>query len=159
MRSQNCINGKPNCSFENTAALSNFPKALSGVFGGENKVYWQDMSDHITRVNESTKSYLDTTDSLFNLYFSMVGMRTNRIMQTLTVITLVFLPLTLLAGIYGMNFKHMPELNWTYGYPILIGCMILVGLLILWFSKHKKMVLKKDPPAMRGGLVNLYEKE
>lgn len=123
---------------KNIAPLADFPLSLKEYYVGKDKVYWQDLKDHITQAQENVKSNLEIVESLLDLYFSLVGLRTNKIMQKLTVITLVFLPLSLLAGIYGMNFAHMPELSWAWGYPILIGLMLLVAVLILWYFKRKK---------------------
>jgi len=101
-------------------------------------MYMQDLYDHALQVNELSKTYTDMLASMFNLYFSLVGARTNQIMQTLTVMTMIFMPLTLLAGIYGMNFKHMPELDWKWGYPFLLFLMLMVVSGIILILKRKK---------------------
>ncbi|MCF7812792.1 magnesium/cobalt transporter CorA [Candidatus Gracilibacteria bacterium] len=118
--------------------VKNFREELEGR---EKKVvdfYLRDLYDHCIQVNELSKTALDSVQGLFELYFSLVGTRTNRIMQTLTLITLIFLPLTLIAGIYGMNFQYMPELTWKWGYPLVLGGMGILGLGILWTLKRKK---------------------
>ncbi len=77
-------------------------------------------------------------DSKTNLIFSIQGHRLNEIMRTLTLVTAVFIPLTFLAGIYGMNFEYMPELKWHYGYFVLLGLMVTVTVIIVLYFKNKK---------------------
>lgn len=115
-------------------------KILAGLseVEGLQPIYFQDLRDHALQVTDISKSYLDMAESLHNLYFSLVGIRTNQTMQTLTVITLIFMPLTLLTGIYGMNFHYMPELDWRLGYPLLLVLMMIITSGILWFFKRKK---------------------
>lgn len=72
------------------------------------------------------------------LFQAEIDIRQNRIMKALTIVTTIFLPLTLVAGWYGMNFAHMPELTWKYGYPVVIGASVLIVLLSLWVMKKKK---------------------
>ncbi len=101
-------------------------------------IYWQDLRDHITQINELSKTYLDIVDGMFNLYFSLLSAQTNRVMQTLTVITLIFLPLSLIAGIYGMNFHYMPELEWKWGYFLILFVMgFLACGIVLWLKRKK----------------------
>ena len=73
-----------------------------------------------------------------DVYQSEIGIRQNNVMKVLTIVTTVFLPLTLIAGWYGMNFVYMPELKWVYGYPVAIGASILVIIVSLWIFKKKK---------------------
>ena len=75
---------------------------------------------------------------LRELFQAEIDVRQNRIMKTLTIVTTIFLPLTLVAGWYGMNFVHMPELRWEYGYPVVIGVSVAVVSLSLWIMKKKK---------------------
>jgi len=63
----------------------------------------------------------------------------NRVMQILTIVSMIFLPLTLIAGIYGMNFENMPELKWHYGYYATLGLMVLISLACIWYFKRKNM--------------------
>jgi magnesium transporter len=100
--------------------------------------YWQDLYDHALQVSELVKTYSDILNGIFDLYFSLVSTKTNQIVQALTVITIVFMPLTLLAGIYGMNFKYMPELQWKWGYPGVIAFMISIGVFLLLLFRKKK---------------------
>jgi magnesium transporter len=71
------------------------------------------------------------------VYLSSISNRTNEIMKVLTIISAVFIPLTLVAGIYGMNFKYLPELEWRWGYPFALGLMVVFALVLLTFFRAK----------------------
>ena len=101
------------------------------------KVYLDDLNDHVLQIQELIKTYTEILESLASLYFSLATDRTNKVIQVLTAITITFLPLTLIAGIYGMNFKSMPELEWQYGYEGALGLMFLIASSILYFFKRK----------------------
>ncbi|HEY6035671.1 MAG TPA: magnesium/cobalt transporter CorA [Kofleriaceae bacterium] len=96
--------------------------------------FYRDVYDHFLRVNDLVESYRDLVTSALEAYLSVQSNRMNEIMKQLTLVATVMLPITFVAGVYGMNFKHMPELEWTYGYPMALGLMvaIVVGSLI-WF--------------------------
>ena len=105
--------------------------------GSSMKVYLDDLNDHVLQIQELIKTYTEILESLASLYFSLATDRTNKVVQVLTAITITFLPLTLIAGIYGMNFKSMPELEWSWGYGGVLGVMFLIATMILWFFKRK----------------------
>lgn len=103
----------------------------------EPHAYYADIYDHLLKLSEMIEVDREMTADLRDSYISLNSNRMNGIMKTLTVITTVFMPLTLIAGIYGMNFINMPELEWRYGYFAVIGLMaVLGGLMILWFIKR-----------------------
>ena len=102
------------------------------------KIYFEDLLDHSMQVQDITRTYLESMNNLFDLYFSLVNLRMNRTIQALTVITVVFLPLTLLAGIYGMNFAYMPGLGAHSAFWWMMFGMLALSLLILWFLKRKR---------------------
>lgn len=77
---------------------------------------------------------------MIDYQISLIGIRTNKTMQFLTVIATVFIPLTFIAGVYGMNFKNMPELEWEYGYFIILGGMLAMGCGMLWYFVRKKLL-------------------
>jgi magnesium transporter len=89
--------------------------------------YYRDVHDHTLRVVDLVDNFRDIASGTLEAWLSMVANRTNDVMRVLTVITTIFIPLTFLAGVYGMNFKHMPELELTWTYPALWGVMIFVG--------------------------------
>lgn len=100
--------------------------------------YFKDVYDNILRNIDSLKSIEERVSGIVDLYMSVVNHNTNLIIRILTVISSIFIPLTFIAGVYGMNFKYMPELEFRYGYFIVIGIMIVLGLSMLWFFKRKK---------------------
>lgn len=102
------------------------------------QVYFRDLQDHISDLNVHFEHMRDMLKDLTDLYLSNLSHSLNRVMKTLTIVASLFIPLTFVAGIYRMNFKHMPELEWTYGYPLILlvmGCMAVTMLLIM---KQKK---------------------
>ncbi len=102
------------------------------------RVRYTDLLEHIRRMTKFTQQQQQELDSLMQLHFSTVAHRTNAIMRTLTLLSAIFMPLTLIAGIYGMNFENMPELQSPHGYFLTLGVMgLLAGLLLLLFRlKH-----------------------
>jgi len=109
----------------------------SSLIGKETKVFLRDAYDHAVRVMDLVESYRDLTASLLELYLSAVSQRTNEIMRVLTVLSGIFIPLTFVAGVYGMNFENMPELRQPAGYFVCLGAMLLIALGELWFFKRK----------------------
>lgn len=101
-------------------------------------IYLNDLKDHVIHLQDLVRTYTETLESLTSLYFSIVAEKTNQTMQVLTAITLTFLPLTFLAGLYGMNFKYMPELDKPWAYPLLLIVMLCIAISILWFFRKKK---------------------
>lgn len=99
--------------------------------------FFRDVYDHFARVSELVDSYRELTSGLLEAQFSMQSNRMNLIMKRLTIVSTVMLPLSLIAGIYGMNFEKMPELKWAYGYPMALGLMAVVATSILLFFKKK----------------------
>jgi magnesium transporter len=81
---------------------------------------------------------LQELESKINLIFSIQGHRLNEVMKTLTILSVIFIPLTFLAGIYGMNFENIPELKTQNGYYILLGVMVVISVLAVWYFKRKK---------------------
>ena len=106
----------------------------------ETKVFLRDLSDQCTEINETLQLYREMSTNLMDLHMSTMGNKMNEVMKVLTIMASIFIPLTFIAGIYGMNFDHMPELHWKYGYTmvwILMGSC-LIGMLF-YFKKKKWM--------------------
>lgn len=98
--------------------------------------YFTDIHDHLLKLSEMIESNREMTSDLRDSYMSINANRMNAIMKTLTVITTIFMPLTFIAGIYGMNFEHMPELAWSAGYPLVLAVMLAIGIgMFLWFLR------------------------
>jgi magnesium transporter len=100
--------------------------------------YFRDVFDHTIRVIDTMDSYRDLINGMLDIYLSTVSNRMNEIMKVLTVFATIFIPLTFLVGVYGMNFEHMPELHWKWSYPT-IWCFffIIPAALLTWFRKKK----------------------
>ncbi|WP_079509227.1 magnesium/cobalt transporter CorA [Mesobacillus jeotgali] len=102
----------------------------------EQKEYFADIHDHLLRLAEKVEASRELTTDIRDSYLSMNAHETNRVMKVLTVITTIFMPLTFIAGIYGMNFKNMPELTWQFGYFGALFTMFAIGItMFLWFRK------------------------
>ncbi|MEA2570035.1 MAG: magnesium transporter [Acidobacteriota bacterium] len=100
----------------------------------EHLIYFRDAYDHMFRISETIDVERDMMSGTMEAYLSVVANRTNDIMKVLTVFSAIMLPLTLIAGIYGMNFDHMPELHWLHGYPFALGLMVATtGVMTIWF--------------------------
>lgn len=101
-------------------------------------LYIRDLYDHVIQAMDTTEIYRDILSGLLDIYLSSISIKMNEIMKVLTIISTIFIPLTFLAGIYGMNFRYMPELEWRWGYFALLGVMIAVALAMLAFFRRKK---------------------
>jgi magnesium transporter len=118
--------------------IATLSKLESPLFDEGIKVYLKDLQDHIFQVVELLDVYRDMTKGMLDLYLSTMSHHMNQIMKTLTMIASIFIPLTLITGIYGMNFVHMPELQWRYGFPIVIAVMVVIGLgMLYWFRRRR----------------------
>jgi len=108
------------------------------LFSSETYVYFQDVFDHAIRVADSIDSLRDILSSIMDVYLSISGNRMNIVMKRLTSISTILMSVTLVAGIYGMNFDFMPELKWRYGYTYALSSMIIIGIsLYLYLRKIK----------------------
>ena len=106
----------------------------------ENKKYYRDLFDHIIYESENIAMYREMLGNLIDLYHSRITIRTNDVMRVLTIITTIFVPLTFIVGVYGMNFKSMPELYWEHGYYYVWGLMILIVMGMIVFFKRQKWI-------------------
>ncbi len=102
-----------------------------------NNIFVRDVYDHIVQLSQAYDSYREFASSLIELNSSNMNHNMNQTMKILTTIATIFIPLTLIAGIYGMNFKYIPELKWDYGYFFALGLIIVVGLIMVIFMKKK----------------------
>ena len=103
-----------------------------------NEVQLQDLKESVSSLILQFEDFLDEANSLLNIYLSSNSQKTNEVVKLLTVFSAFFLPLTFLVGVYGMNFKFMPELNWEYGYYLTWGIMISISIVIfIWFKLRK----------------------
>ena len=102
------------------------------------ELYIRDLRDHIMQVIDATESYRELLAGLADLYISNISYRLNEVMKVLTIISTIFIPLTFIAGVYGMNFKYMPELGYRWGYGITWGVMAVIAVLMIIFFRKKK---------------------
>jgi magnesium transporter len=128
--------------------LNQLVKEEISFIGEKVKFYFRDCYDHILQTLEITESLKELTTELLNIYLSVQGNKLNEIMKVLTIISTIFMPLSFLAGLYGMNFVYIPELEFKYGYYILISVMAIITFgMFLWFRKKgwigKKGIKKK----------------
>ncbi|WP_296638311.1 CorA family divalent cation transporter [Polaribacter sp.] len=100
--------------------------------------YFSELKEQTNNLISNIDFELQELESKINLIFSIQGHRLNEVMKTLTILSVIFIPLTFLAGIYGMNFEHIPELKFKYGYFMLLGIMVLVTIISIWYFKRKK---------------------
>jgi len=114
------------------ACLDELRHAQSPLFNGESEHEFQDVYEHIERLTSLSALMQELSRDLMDGYISLNGHRLNSIMKTLTIASVIFLPLTFLAGIYGMNFDHMPELHSDAGYFVLLGAMVVIATGLLW---------------------------
>lgn len=105
-------------------------------------VYLRDVYDHVVQVVDMIETYREFAASLMDVYLSSVNNRMNEVVKVLTIISTIFLPLSFIAGVYGMNFDtekspwNMPELKWVYGYPFALGLMLAIAIAMLWAFRH-----------------------
>lgn len=119
-------------------AVSNLEKGESPLVKKGTRVYLRDAYDHTIQLIDTIETFRDVASSLFEMYLSMVSNRMNEVMKVLTIIATIFIPLTFIAGVYGMNFQHMPELAWPWAYPFVWLVMISVALgMITYFHKKR----------------------
>ena len=102
------------------------------------KTFIVDISDHLQSIFETMEILRETLNNLMDLYNSTVSNRMNEVMQVLTIVSTIFIPLTFIAGIYGMNFEHIPELSWENGYFYVLILMLLIGIGMIIFMKRKR---------------------
>lgn len=121
----------------------------------ETRLFLRDTHDHCLQLVEITEMCRDQVSELTNSYLSMLNNRMSEVMKVLTIMSSIFIPLTFLVGVYGMNFDHMPELHWRYGYGVTWGIMLITAGSMAWFFRRKgwwgKKKLQEETTA--GGLV------
>ncbi|GIM28121.1 magnesium transport protein CorA [Clostridium polyendosporum] len=103
----------------------------------EHKLYFSDIHDHLLKLSSMIESSREMTSDMRDNYLSINSTRMNKNMMVLTVITTIFIPLTFIVGVYGMNFEYMPELSWKYGYPGVLLVMAIIGIVMFYWFKRK----------------------
>jgi magnesium transporter len=119
-------------------AISFLERGDSHLLHDDTRLYFRDVYDHTVQVIDTVETYRDLLSGMLDLYLSSISNRTNEVMKFLTVIGTIFMPLTFLVGVYGMNFKHLPELEWRNGYFALWGFMVALALLMVAYFRKKR---------------------
>jgi magnesium transporter len=117
--------------------LGALAKSDSPLMHQETKVFWRDLYDHTIKVIDMVETFRDILGSMQDTYLSSMSNRMNEVMKVLTIISTIFIPLTFIVGVYGMNFEVMPELKWTWGYALVWAVMLGIGSGLLLFFKRK----------------------
>lgn len=112
----------------------------SALFNHDTLIYLRDVYDHIIQVIDTIEMYRDMVTGMFDIYISSVSYKLNEVMKILTIISTIFIPLTFIVGLYGMNFKYMPELQWEWGYPSVLIFMGVISRVMFIFFKNKKWI-------------------
>jgi magnesium transporter len=115
-----------------------FERCGSNFCSPGTRPYLRDAYDHIIQVIDTVETYRDLISGMLDIYLSSISYRLNEVMKVLTIISTLFIPLTFLVGVYGMNFENMPELHWQYGYFALWGVMVVVTLVMLRYFRARK---------------------
>ena len=118
--------------------VNHLAKGESDLIQESTHLFLGDVYDHVVQVMDTIESYRDLLSGMLDLYLSMASNRMNEVMKVLTIIATIFIPVTFVAGIYGMNFKNMPELEWPFGYALAWFIIIAIAVAMLFFFKRKK---------------------
>ena len=119
-------------------ALGSLLKDHSTLVEETTRVFLRDVYDHAIQVIDTIESLRDVLSGLQDFYMSTISNRMNEVMKVLTIMATIFIPLTFIAGIYGMNFEFMPELKWKWSYPLLWVLLVaILGIMIFWFKRKK----------------------
>ncbi len=119
-------------------SLAGLERSESELIKDSTKVFFQDIYDHTIQIIDTVENLRDIVTGMLDVYLSTVSNRMNEVMKVLTIIATIFIPLTFIAGVYGMNFRVMPELSWRYGYPAVLVLMLAVGIAMLIYFGRKK---------------------
>jgi len=110
----------------------------SPLISSQTRIYLRDVYDHTIQIIDAIEGFRDIVAGMLDVYLSSISNRTNAIMKVLTMIATIFIPLTFVAGVYGMNFKNMPEIEWRWGYPAILLLMLAVaGVMVGYFRRRK----------------------
>lgn len=118
--------------------ISSLERSESKLIKESTGIYLRDVYDHTIQVIDTVESFRDMVAGMLDIYLSSLSNKMNSVMKVLTIIATIFIPLTFIAGIYGMNFKNMPELEWRWAYPAVLLIMLIVTVVMLGYFKSKR---------------------
>jgi magnesium transporter len=119
---------------------SSLERGESNLIREKTTIFLRDLYDHTIQVIDTTETLRDIVSGMLDVYLSSVSNRMNEVMKLLTIIATIFIPLTFIAGIYGMNFKYMPELEWHWGYFVALGIMFFILIIMLIWFRRKRFI-------------------
>jgi magnesium transporter len=118
--------------------INGLQRSESSLLTDTTRLYLRDVYDHTIQIIDAIESFRDMVSGMLDIYLSSLSNRMNAVMKVLTIIATIFIPLTFVAGIYGMNFEHMPELTWRYGYAVVWVVMLVIAASMLIYFRRKK---------------------
>jgi magnesium transporter len=118
--------------------ISSLDRAETPLIHESTRIYLRDVYDHTIQVIDTIESFRDMVSGMLDIYLSSISNKMNEVMKVLTIFASIFIPLTFVAGVYGMNFASMPELTWRWGYPAVLIFMALAGITMLFYFRRKK---------------------
>jgi magnesium transporter len=118
--------------------VSTLERGESNLIKESTRIYLRDVYDHTIQVIDTIETFRDMLSGMLDLYISSIGNKTNEVMRVLTIIATIFIPLTFIAGLYGMNFEYMPELKWRWSYPLVLLLIGVIGIFMLFYFRRKK---------------------
>ena len=118
--------------------IGGLERGESSLIKESTRIYLKDIYDHTIHIIDTLETFREMVAGMLEIYLSSISNRLNAVIKVLTMIATIFMPLTFLAGIYGMNFKYMPELEWRWGYPLILLIMAAVGITMVYYFKRKK---------------------
>ncbi len=118
--------------------IGGLERSESALFQDSTGSYLRDVYDHTIQVIDTVETFRDILSGMLDIYLSSVSNRMNEVMKVLTIIATIFIPLTFIVGVYGMNFKYMPELNWPWAYPVVWVIMVVLAALMIAYFRRKR---------------------
>lgn len=132
--------GEPNDTDLRITVFDPRPETVKEIHRVETRPFLRDLYDHVIHLIELIESFQEIVSGAMEIYLSSISNRMNNIMKVLTIISTIFIPLTFIAGVYGMNFALMPELELRWGYPITLAVMVGIAAIMLRFFRSKKWI-------------------
>jgi magnesium transporter len=118
--------------------LASLQRSETKLIQKTTQIYIRDVYDHTIQVNDTLEAFRDSLSGMHDIYLSSVSNKMNEVMKVLTIFAAIFIPLTFIVGIYGMNFENMPELKWPYAYFVVLGIMAMISMCMLFYFRRKK---------------------
>ena len=118
--------------------IANLERTDSPLIKKDTLIFLRNVYGHTIEIIETIESFRDLISGMIDIYLSSLSMKLNEVMKYLTIIATIFIPLTFMVGIYGMNFKYMPEIGWRFGYPMVMSVILIVGVSMLIYFRRKK---------------------